>query len=99
MALSRRSAEHFAVWERRTVQIERVIMKVVIVVGIALLVSACTATSPRRIADADPADPTLSIAPARYASELAAYRSRRPVEPEDWKGTNERVAPQPRRSP
>ena len=74
-------------------------MKAVILVGIALLMSACAATPPRQLADADSADPTVAVAPARYSSELASYRSRRPVEPEDWKSTNERVTPQQRRSP
>ena len=66
----------------------------IIVTAIALLAAACRPVSAP--AGADPADPSVSVPPARYQSTLGGYVRQRPVEPAPWLEQNKRVAPQPK---
>jgi hypothetical protein len=47
-------------------------------------------TAPLR---ADPADPTVPVAPASYRSTVAPYTSMRPVSPSAWRQRNDDVSP------
>ncbi len=69
--------------------------RAVIVVGGLTAAAGCTATS-KPIVGSDPSDSTVRVPTVAYRSTLGAYRSQRPVEPGDWAGTNERIAPQPK---
>lgn len=46
----------------------------------------------------DPADPTLGIRAVHHRPAIADYQHREPVEPENWRGLNERVTPRDRGS-
>lgn len=67
-----------------------------IVIGLALLTSACTAPVPPPTAGPDPADPNAPAGRAGNRSTVAPYQSRRPVDPAPWPAQNERVAPAPK---
>jgi len=42
---------------------------------------------------ADPADPTVPVAPVSYRSTVAPYASMRPVSPSGWRQRNDDVSP------
>jgi hypothetical protein len=62
---------------------------------LALPLAAC-ARPVGPVAEIDPADSAISGPPAVYRSSLADYRGRRPVDPGEWKATNEKITPQPK---
>lgn len=84
-----------AAFGRQSANLFRRSFRAVIVVGGLTAAAGCTATS-RPIVGPDPSDPSVRIPTVAYRSTLGAYRSQRPVEPGDWTGTNERIAPQPK---
>jgi len=61
----------------------------------ALVLSGCSTLTPRPL-DTSAADPKTHARPAGYRSAIGGFVSRRPVDPDDWKTTNERVAPPPK---
>jgi hypothetical protein len=66
------------------------------VIGMAiagLALAGCTETSRRSPLDDGAADPAASNQRARYQSVMAGFTPFRPVEPTDWRRSNERVTP------
>ena len=61
----------------------------------ALVLSGCSALPPPPL-DTSAADPKAHARPVPYRSAIGGFVSRRPVDPDDWKTTNERVAPRPK---
>jgi hypothetical protein len=61
----------------------------------ALALCACSALPPA-VHDRRAADPAASAPPVIYRSAIGGFVSRRPVDPDDWKSTNERVTPPPK---
>ena len=61
----------------------------------ALVLSGCSTLPPPPL-DASAADPKAHARPVSYRSAIGGFVSRRPVDPGDWKTTNERVAPPPK---
>lgn len=59
----------------------------------AALLSACSAPV-LPTAGLHPADPNARVRPAAYRPVTSGYVRQRPRDPSDWRGTNERVAPQ-----
>jgi hypothetical protein len=57
-----------------------------------LLLAGCVAP-PAPLAGFDPADPAVPVRPVSYSSALGKGASR-PVEVQDWRNQNQRVAPQ-----
>jgi hypothetical protein len=55
--------------------------RVVAVAMLAALTGACAATSPPRLAGADPASASARVPALKYRSTLRTYSSQRPVEP------------------
>jgi hypothetical protein len=86
MRLARR-----AVRGRRTVQFRAfgLFWLVLAVIGLGAC-STALAESPTP----HPADPDARVRPAPYRSVTSGYVSRRPVEPQPWRGRNDAVAPQ-----
>jgi hypothetical protein len=67
-----------------------------VIVGLALLASACAAAPPQPFVGADPSDPDTHVAATAYRSTISRYQSQRPVQPATWKEQNKRVAPKPK---
>lgn len=69
------------------------VMKFLFLFAASGIAVGCVAT-PLAPLTADPSSPTtgMAVAPA-YASTVAGYVARRPVEPEDWRTRNQSVAP------
>jgi hypothetical protein len=66
-----------------------------VLTALALALSGCMpVTTP--IASADPADPSVKVAPVVYRSTVAPYTSLRPATPAPWRDRNGAVTPQPR---
>lgn len=61
----------------------------------ALVLSGCSTLPPPSL-DTRAADPKAHAGPVAYRSAVGGFVSRRPVDPDDWKATNERVAPPPK---
>lgn len=61
----------------------------------ALVLSACSALPPPPL-DRSAADPKAHTHSITYRSAIGRFVSKRPVDPDDWKATNERVAPKPK---
>jgi hypothetical protein len=59
----------------------------------AALLSACSSPV-LPVAGAHPADPEARPRPAVYRPVTGGYVRQRPRDPSDWRGNNERVAPQ-----
>jgi len=66
---------------------------VILLAGALAAVAGCGAVPLRPFVGPDPADPRVSVPAVEYRSTLGPYRSQRPAEPADWRGTDERVAP------
>ena len=63
---------------------------------LALLIAGCAAAPPQPFGGPDPSDSDVRVPAVRYRSTFGSFMSQRPVEPTDWKGTNERITPQPK---
>ena len=60
-----------------------------------LAVAGCTAPL-QPTAALDPSNPEIRVPTTGYRSTLGPFTSQRPVDPADWKGTNQRITPQPK---
>jgi hypothetical protein len=67
-------------------------MKSLIVVALALAMSACVPATPPYLAA--PADPTVGSRNPGYAAVTAGVRNYDVVDPLDWRELNRRVAPE-----
>lgn len=65
-------------------------------IWLAMLLQGCTQPPALPLAGPDPANPSSQVASAGYASTVAPYHSRRPVEPTPWRQQNDQVAPSPK---
>jgi hypothetical protein len=68
------------------------VTRLLVLPGLSLLLAACAAAPPVPVAGLDPADPAVRVRPVSYASAPAKNASR-PVEVQDWRSQNQRVAP------
>jgi hypothetical protein len=60
---------------------------------LVLGLTGCTEVGARAGLGEEAADPSARTDRARYSSVLAGFTAFRPVEPTDWRRSNERVAP------
>jgi hypothetical protein len=61
----------------------------------SLLVGGCAATSPPNILPAyNAADPSMGIRTSAYQGVIADYHDRQPADPRNWRGQNDKLAPQ-----
>ena len=84
-----------AVFKRRFAKLFQPAVRAAVLLGALIAVAGC-ATPSQPFVGADPASPSVRVPAVAYRSTLGSYRSRRPVEPGDWVGTNERVTPRPK---
>lgn len=68
-------------------------MKALLTAAAASLLAGCATLPPLPVAGRDPSDPTVRVAPARYASVTARTADHRPVPPKPWVDQNRGVAP------
>jgi hypothetical protein len=58
----------------------------------SLILAGCTATPPDVLPDFNPADPVLGLREAKYPGVIN-YTHREPVDPENWRGLNDKLSP------
>lgn len=68
-------------------------MKPLLTAAAASLLAGCATLPPSPVAGRDPSDPTVGVAPARYASVTAGAADHRPAAPKPWAQQNQGVAP------
>ena len=58
-------------------------------------IAGCAAPS-RPLAGPDPSNPEIRVPTTGYHSAFGSFTSKRPIDPTDWKGVNQRITPQPK---
>lgn len=85
-----------ALIKRQQAKLFRRIFNAAALAGALAIISGCGNAPSQPFAGLDPSDPHARIPVVRYRSTFGSFMSQRPVEPTDWKGTNERITPQPK---
>jgi hypothetical protein len=93
---TQRWATFAALIKRQQAKLFRRILKAALLVGALAVISGCGNAPSQPFAGPDPSNPHARTPIARYHSTLGSFINQRPVEPADWKGSNERITPQPK---